>query len=79
VTEEAHSPSARLNHEARRRVLLDAEGRKWTVFESTLPYDRRGTCTLVFESVDVMRRVRDFPPDWFERSDDALLALSDRI
>ncbi|MDB4874875.1 MAG: hypothetical protein JWM41_1321 [Gemmatimonadetes bacterium] len=38
--------------------------------------DRRSSPTLVFESDDVMRRVRDFPHDWRTLDDDRLLALS---
>lgn len=64
--------------EQRQRVVVDAEGRRWAVYESPLPYDRRATSSLVFVASDVMRRVRNFPPDWFEWPDAALLDLSNR-
>lgn len=38
--------------------------------------DRRSGASLVFESEDAMRRVRDFPADWRSLGDDDLLALS---
>jgi hypothetical protein len=41
-----------------------------------LTYDRRSTTSLVFESDNFIRRVRDFPADWRKLSDDELLALS---
>lgn len=49
----------------------------WTVYEHVPAYDRRGTPTLVFESPEVVRRVRAFPPDWHSLSDDALAALAE--
>lgn len=60
----------------RGRVLI-AEGVEWRVYE--LPpgvYDRRGAATLVFESADVFRRVRDYPAAWRTLSDGDLYAVS---
>jgi hypothetical protein len=56
---------------------LVAEGVEWRVYE--LPpgmYDRRGPATLVFESHDIFRRIRDYPPDWRTLPDDALYTVS---
>ena len=60
-----------------RRVIHDLVGRIWTVYEAALTYDRRGTLSLVFESNDIVRRVRNFPPDWSALSHEELLALSE--
>jgi hypothetical protein len=38
-------------------------------------YDRRAN-HLIFESATAMRRVRNFPPNWFELPDAELYALS---
>lgn len=58
-----------------RRFVRD--GVLWTVRECAPPiYDRRSRATLIFESADVVRRVRDFPPDWMTCSDGELYELS---
>lgn len=57
-----------------RRVHAD-DGTEWRIFELKLEYDRRGAA-LVFESDNVMRRVRRYPPEWRALSDLDLLALS---
>lgn len=48
----------------------------WTVYEHTPHYDRRGTPTLVFDSPEVVRRVRCFPANWFALPDEDLAALA---
>ena len=60
------------------RVVVDATtSTHWVIVEiRDAPYDRRGGRSLVFSTDGVMRRVRDFPPNWFELSDHDLLALS---
>lgn len=58
-----------------RRIL--AEGVPWLVYE--LPatvFDRRNSPSLVFESDGTVRRVRDYPSNWRELSNDELFALS---
>lgn len=40
-----------------------------------MPYDRRGP-TLVFESENIVRRVRSYPSNWRELPDMELFALS---
>lgn len=58
--------------------LLDADGHRWRVHETPAPnFDRRSTPHLVFDSETVVRRVRNFPANWFELSDQALYALTD--
>lgn len=58
------------------RQLQTASG-LWLVYElrAALFDERRGT-SLVFESDSVIRRVRKFPPNWRELTDEELLALS---
>jgi hypothetical protein len=61
-----------------RTILVD--GTEWRVYE--LPpgmYDRRGPATLVFESHDIFRRIRNYPSDWRELTDEALYAASLRV
>lgn len=59
------------------RTIVDPTTRVWFVREISGPtYDRRGSGSLVFLSDDVMRRVRDYPPDWHTLPDEALYALS---
>lgn len=48
----------------------------WRVYEHVPQYDRRAAATLVFVSEGAMRRVRDFPPQWWDLSDDELLGVS---
>jgi hypothetical protein len=58
-----------------RRVYNDGEW--WTVREIAAPaFDRRGGTHLIFESVGIVRRVREFPPNWILLGDDELLTLS---
>ena len=58
------------------RVVL-GDGREWRVRQAALPsYDRRGGLCLLFEANDVVRRVRDYPEDWFEWPAAELFALS---
>jgi hypothetical protein len=49
----------------------------WTVRERAAPtYDRRASPDLIFDSAGAVRRVRDYPADWFDLSDEELYALS---
>ena len=58
-----------------RQIVVD--GVAWLVYEMPADrLDRRSSSSLVFESDDAMRRVRNYPADWRESSDEALLALS---
>ena len=59
---------------------LIADGLRWQVREMPAPpFDRRGGMHLMFDGEVVMRRVRLFPADWYELSDEELYALSERI
>ena len=66
----------RLREAQRTARQLQAQGQRWLVYElRTLPFDRRGV-SLIFESDSAIRRVRNFPPNWGDLSDDELFALS---
>jgi hypothetical protein len=66
---------------AREQALSNARrlavgSRVWLVYElGPLSYDRRGAA-LIFESESAVRRVRNFPPDWRNLTDEALDELS---
>lgn len=57
---------------SRRRLVAD--GVTWTV-RLYAGYDRRRGPDLLFESDGVVRRVRDYPADWFTLPAAALFAL----
>lgn len=58
-----------------RRILTD--GTLWLVYELVASgYDRRQSPSLIFESDTTVRRVRNYPANWRELSDDDLLSLS---
>ena len=58
-----------------RRLRVDGE--QWVVCERDAPqYDRRRTPHLIFQSPEVVRRVRDYPAKWYELPDDELFHLS---
>lgn len=59
-----------------RRQFRDATGACWSVYEHCDPYDRRRTPALVFESEPAIRRVRNYPANWYRLSDDELWTLS---
>lgn len=59
---------------------LSVDGALWLVREIAAPqFDRRGGTHLLFASQDVMRRVRNFPANWFDLPDAELYALTDSI
>ena len=58
-----------------RQLFMD--GVPWLVYElPPMTFDRRNSPSLVFETDDTLRRVREFPADWRGLSDDDLFALS---
>lgn len=59
------------------RRVLGTDGREWRVREVPHPpYDRRAGSCLIFDTTDAARRVRDYPANWFDLTDDELFALS---
>ena len=61
----------------RERVFVDEDGVRWQVSERPFAdYDRRRGISLIFASDAAVRRVRDFPADWFSLSIEELIALS---
>ena len=59
------------------RVFVDADGTRWQVSERPFAdYDRRRGLSLIFASDSVVRRVREYPANWFLLSDEELSALS---
>jgi hypothetical protein len=57
------------------RHIVSPDGERWHVYElGGAQYDRRSS--LVFESVQSIRRVRNYPGDWRLLSDADLFALS---
>jgi hypothetical protein len=66
--------------EARLRSFTDDLGQTWLVSERPYSeYDRRSGFSLIFSSELAVRRVRDYPDDWFTLSDRELAALSWRV
>ncbi|HJQ21357.1 MAG TPA: hypothetical protein VJ867_13500 [Gemmatimonadaceae bacterium] len=54
-----------------------ADDQQWKVREVRAPrFDRRGGVHLIFESVEIVRRVNEFPDNWYELPDAELYALS---
>jgi hypothetical protein len=59
------------------RVFVDADGTRWQVSERPFAdYDRRRGLSLIFASESAVRRVREYPADWFLLPDEELSALS---
>lgn len=64
----------------RERVFVDDEGVRWVVKEMSFSdYDRRRGQSLIFASDAAVRRVRDYPVDWFALSAEDLAKLSWKI
>jgi hypothetical protein len=59
------------------RNFTDDLGQTWLVSERPFSeYDRRSGSSLIFSSELAVRRVRDYPGDWYALSDAELAALS---
>ena len=68
---------ARSGDQPRTRTFTDDLGHTWLVTEQPFPeYDRRRGSSLIFSSELAVRRVRDYPHDWYTLSEAALLTLS---
>ena len=66
--------------QTRIRSFTDDLGLTWLVSERPFSeYDRRSGSSLIFSSELAVRRVRDYPSDWFALSDSDLAALSWRV
>lgn len=60
---------------SRRELMLDGE--MWVVYERAAGADDRNRePSLVFECRSAIRRVRDYPADWYALPDAALRTLS---
>ena len=59
------------------RVYVDEDGTRWQVSERPFAdYDRRRGLSLIFASDSAVRRVREYPANWFTLSDEELHQLS---
>jgi hypothetical protein len=68
------------DEQTRIRSFTDDLGQTWLVSERPFSeYDRRSGSSLIFSSELAVRRVRDYPSDWFRLSDPDLAALSWRV
>jgi hypothetical protein len=57
--------------------VLWIDGVRWIVREAEPPtYDRRAGRSLIFESEEIVRRVRAYPADWFDLPEAQLFRLS---
>ena len=73
--EDVHSGVRAAKRDAR---PLTTDGVSWLVYE--LPptvMDRRSSPSLIFENVHIVRRIRNYPPDWRQCSDEELGRLMD--
>ena len=68
---------ARSGERLRTRTFTDDLGQTWLVSEQPYSeYDRRSGRSLIFSNELAVRRVRDYPSDWYTLSERALAALS---
>jgi hypothetical protein len=57
--------------------VIEADDLVWKVRQEPWPIaDRRGGTCLIFDADTVVRRVRNFPPDWYDWSETDLYSLS---
>jgi hypothetical protein len=74
---ENRPPAQASRNSAPVRVFVDADGIRWQVSERPFAdYDRRRGLSLIFASDAAVRRVREYPANWFSLSDEDLSALS---
>ena len=59
----------------RRERTITVNDRSWTVYERVHEPDRRHKGSLIFDSGEVLRRIRDYPENWSELTDASLIAL----
>ena len=66
--------------QTRIRSFTDDLGQTWLVTERPFSeYDRRSGSSLIFSSELAVRRVRDYPKNWYALSDSELASLSWRV
>lgn len=76
MREDRRTSTSRASPASRVRLLY-VDGRDWKVREEPIPYaDRRAGMSLIFESISLIRRVRNYPADWFDLPDEELFQLS---
>lgn len=69
--------SQRESETSQSRSFVDADGTHWLVHERVFAeYDRRSGRSLIFSNEAAVRRVRDYPANWLDLTDEELLALS---
>ena len=61
------------------RSVVDAAGTFWQVCEVEFALDRRTGRSLVFESDESVRRVRNYPEAWHDLPDEELVRLVESI
>ena len=80
VSREQRTGVSSSDESSRVRSFTDDLGQDWLVSEQPFSeYDRRRGFSLIFASELAVRRVRDYPSDWFTLSDSELAALSWRV
>jgi hypothetical protein len=73
MVQDDQSARSGFTYDRRERIVVIG-GVQWRV-RVVVSFDRRGP-DLVFESDSVIRRVRSFPENWHELTDEELLRLS---
>jgi hypothetical protein len=77
VSDETDKLPAVLREAQRTARPIFVNGVPWLVYElPPPPFDRRREPSLIFECEDVVRRVRQYPANWRELTDEDLFALS---
>ena len=80
VSREQRTGVSSSDESSRVRSFTDDLGQDWLVSEQPFSeYDRRRGFSLIFASELAVRRVREYPSDWFTLSDSELAALSWRV
>lgn len=70
-----HLPAPPISQRAGPARTVIAEGLSWRVFEVAYEFDRRTGRSLMFEHEGAWRRVRNYPENWLELSEDELTLL----
>ncbi len=64
-------------HAEKPKRVVEGDGHRWTVTEAEYPTpsDPVGRC-LIFNADYLVRRIRKYPADWYDWSDEELYRLS---